>query len=47
MYVSTAFVHVNNPFIEEKAYPPIADWQKMIDIAELLDEHTINIFTAK
>ncbi|XP_071565647.1 fatty acyl-CoA reductase 1-like [Temnothorax nylanderi] len=47
VYVSTAFTHVNNPFIEEKMYPPIADWRKMIDVAESLDEHTLNIFTAK
>ncbi|XP_077263221.1 fatty acyl-CoA reductase 1-like [Temnothorax americanus] len=47
VYVSTAFAHVNEQFIEEKAYPPIADWQKMIEIAESLDEHTLNIFTAK
>ncbi|XP_071561646.1 uncharacterized protein [Temnothorax nylanderi] len=47
VYISTAFTHVNNPFIEEKAYPPIADWQKMIDMAESLDNHTLNIFTAK
>ncbi|XP_024886092.1 fatty acyl-CoA reductase 1-like [Temnothorax curvispinosus] len=47
VYVGTAFAHVNNPFIEEKVYPPIADWRKMIDMAESLDEHTLNIFTAK
>ncbi|XP_024881167.1 fatty acyl-CoA reductase wat-like [Temnothorax curvispinosus] len=47
VYVSTAFAHVNNAFIEEKMYPPIADWRKMIEIAESLDEHTLNIFTAK
>ncbi|XP_071649873.1 fatty acyl-CoA reductase 1-like [Temnothorax longispinosus] len=47
VYVSTAFAHVNNLFTEEKAYPPIADWQKMIDVAESLDEHTLKVFTAK
>ncbi|XP_024886093.1 fatty acyl-CoA reductase 1-like [Temnothorax curvispinosus] len=47
VYVSTAYTNVNNPFIEEKVYPPIADWQKTIDVAESLDEHTLNIFTAK
>lgn len=47
VYVSTAFAHVNEPIIEEKVYPPVADWQKMIEIAELLDEHTLNVFTAK
>lgn len=47
VYVSTAYAHINNPFIEEKMYPPIADWQKIIEVAESLDEHTLNIFTAK
>ncbi|KAG5336096.1 FACR1 reductase, partial [Acromyrmex heyeri] len=47
VYVSTAFAHVNEPFIDEKIYSPIADWQKIIEIVETLDEHTLNIFTAK
>ncbi|KAG5327384.1 FACR1 reductase, partial [Pseudoatta argentina] len=47
VYVSTAFAHVNEPFIDEKIYLPIADWQKIIEIVETLDEHTLNIFTAK
>jgi len=47
VYVSTAFTHVNEPVIEEKVYPPIADWHKMIEVAETLDEHSLNIFTAK
>ncbi|XP_072763631.1 fatty acyl-CoA reductase wat-like [Anoplolepis gracilipes] len=45
VYVSTA--HLDNPFIEEKTYPPIADWRKMIKVAESLDEHILSIFTAK
>ncbi|XP_018396266.1 PREDICTED: putative fatty acyl-CoA reductase CG5065, partial [Cyphomyrmex costatus] len=45
VYISTAFTHVHEPFIEERAYPPIADWQKIIEMAEILDEHTLNIFT--
>ncbi|KYN02018.1 Fatty acyl-CoA reductase 1, partial [Cyphomyrmex costatus] len=47
VYISTAFTHVHEPFIEERAYPPIADWQKIIEMAEILDEHTLNIFTTK
>ncbi|XP_011705445.1 PREDICTED: fatty acyl-CoA reductase 1-like, partial [Wasmannia auropunctata] len=47
VHVSTAFVPVNESFVEEKIYPPVADWQKMIEMAELLDEHTLNVFTAK
>ncbi|XP_072760080.1 fatty acyl-CoA reductase 1-like isoform X2 [Anoplolepis gracilipes] len=47
VYVSTAYTHLDNPFIEEKTYPPIADWRKMIKVAESLDEHILSIFTAK
>ncbi|GAB1865769.1 Fatty acyl-CoA reductase [Camponotus japonicus] len=47
VYVSTAFAHVNNVFIEEKVCPPIADWRKVIKMVETLDEHIINIFTTK
>ncbi|KAL6266510.1 hypothetical protein P5V15_003358 [Pogonomyrmex californicus] len=47
VYVSTAYAHVNNPVIEEKVYPSVIDWQKMIEMAESLDEHTLNILTAK
>jgi len=47
VYVSTAFAHVNEPFIDEKIYLPMADWQKIIEIVETSDEHTLNVFTAK
>lgn len=47
VYVGTAFAHVNKLLIEEKVYPSIADWQKMIEIAESLNEHSLNILTAK
>jgi len=47
VHISTAFTHVNEPFVEEKVYPPMTDWQKMIEVAEMLDEHTLNIFMAK
>ncbi|XP_018060142.1 PREDICTED: fatty acyl-CoA reductase 1-like [Atta colombica] len=47
VYISTAFAHFNKIYIEEKVYPPIADWRKMIEIAETLDEHTLNIFMIK
>ncbi|KAL0103232.1 hypothetical protein PUN28_017512 [Cardiocondyla obscurior] len=47
VHISTAFAHVNESIVEEKVYPSIADWRKMITIAESLDEHTLNIFTAK
>ncbi|XP_029680142.1 fatty acyl-CoA reductase 1-like [Formica exsecta] len=47
VYVSTAYAHLDNPFIEEKVYPPIDNWRKMIKMAESLDEHILNVFTAK
>ncbi|XP_011057889.1 PREDICTED: fatty acyl-CoA reductase 1-like [Acromyrmex echinatior] len=47
VYISTAFAHLNKTFIEEKVYPPIADWRKMIEIAETLDEHTLDVFMLK
>ncbi|KAL6446628.1 hypothetical protein ACFW04_001252 [Cataglyphis niger] len=47
VYVSTAFAHLENPIIEEKMYPSIADWRKLIKVAETLDEHILNVFTAK
>lgn len=47
VYISTAYAHVNIPIVEEKVYPPIADWRKMIKAAETLDEHILNIFAAK
>ncbi|XP_029168438.1 fatty acyl-CoA reductase 1-like isoform X2 [Nylanderia fulva] len=47
VYVSTAYAHINNSVIEEKIYPPVADWRKMIKAAESLDEHILNVFTAK
>ncbi|XP_018354487.1 PREDICTED: fatty acyl-CoA reductase 1-like isoform X1 [Trachymyrmex septentrionalis] len=47
VYVSTAFAHMNEPFVDEKVYLPIADWQKIIEIVETSDEHTLNVFTAK
>ncbi|XP_029169081.1 fatty acyl-CoA reductase 1-like [Nylanderia fulva] len=47
VYVSTAYSHLDNPFIEEKLYSPVDDWRKMIKMAESLDEHILNIFTIK
>ncbi|XP_029168978.1 fatty acyl-CoA reductase 1-like [Nylanderia fulva] len=47
VYISTAYTHLDNPFIEEKLYSPVDDWRKMIKMAELSDEHILNIFTTK
>lgn len=45
--VSTAYTHLDNSFIEEKNYPPVYDWRKMIKMAESMDEHILNIFATK
>ncbi|XP_030380941.1 putative fatty acyl-CoA reductase CG5065 [Scaptodrosophila lebanonensis] len=49
-----AFVHVSttysNPHItevEERIYPPYADWKTTIKMAETYDEETLNIFNLK
>lgn len=47
IYVSTAFMNTDNPVIEEKLYPPKANWRKTIEIAESLDGHILDIFTSK
>ncbi|XP_067206150.1 fatty acyl-CoA reductase 1-like isoform X1 [Linepithema humile] len=47
VYIGTAFTHIENAVIEEKIYPPVTDWRKMITVAEHLDEHILNIFTLK
>ncbi|XP_072763220.1 fatty acyl-CoA reductase 1-like isoform X1 [Anoplolepis gracilipes] len=47
VYVSTAYTHLNHSVIEEKIYPAVADWRKMIEVAEKMDEHVINVCTAK
>ncbi|XP_011701211.1 PREDICTED: fatty acyl-CoA reductase 1-like [Wasmannia auropunctata] len=47
VHISTAFTHLSEPLVEEKVYPPVTDWRKMIEMVELLDEYTLDIFTAK
>ncbi|KAL6254616.1 hypothetical protein P5V15_013924 [Pogonomyrmex californicus] len=47
VYVSTGYTQTDHPVIEEKVYPPKADWRKTIQIAESMDDHILNIFTAK
>lgn len=47
MYISTAYSQTHKLIIEEKTYPPFADWRKMIKVTETIDDHTLNIFTAK
>ncbi|XP_017779531.1 PREDICTED: fatty acyl-CoA reductase 1 [Nicrophorus vespilloides] len=47
MHVSTAYCHTSltRKVIEEKIYPPYADWRKSIEIAENMDPHTLQILS--
>ncbi|XP_034124495.1 putative fatty acyl-CoA reductase CG5065 [Drosophila guanche] len=49
-----AFVHVSTTYsnpsvleVEERIYPPLADWRTTIKLAETYDEETLNIFNLK
>ncbi|KAH8248505.1 hypothetical protein KR026_007757 [Drosophila bipectinata] len=49
-----AFVHVSTTYsnpsvleVEERVYPPIADWRTTIKLAENYDEETLDIFNLK
>ncbi|KAH8295970.1 hypothetical protein KR018_007701 [Drosophila ironensis] len=49
-----AFVHISTTYsnpsfldVEEKVYPPLADWRTTIKIAETYDEETLDIFSLK
>ncbi|PSN39593.1 Fatty acyl-CoA reductase 1 [Blattella germanica] len=47
VHVSTSFSNCDREEVEEKLYPPHADWRKIIDIVETIDEHSVNILTPK
>ncbi|XP_017780621.1 PREDICTED: fatty acyl-CoA reductase 1-like [Nicrophorus vespilloides] len=47
MHVSTCYCHHDNNCIEEKMYAPHGDWRKIIEIAETMDRHTLNVMTCK
>ncbi|EDW75357.2 uncharacterized protein Dwil_GK20125 [Drosophila willistoni] len=49
-----AFVHVSTTYsnpsvleVEERVYPPLADWRTTIKLAETYDEQTLNIYSLK
>lgn len=49
-----AFVHVSTTYsnpteleVEERIYPPYADWRTTIKLAENYDEETLNIYSLK
>ena len=45
MHVSTTYSNVYLETVEEKIYPPLADWRKTIEICEKLDEDHVNLVT--
>ncbi|XP_062537398.1 LOW QUALITY PROTEIN: putative fatty acyl-CoA reductase CG5065 [Armigeres subalbatus] len=44
MHVSTTYSNPDKYIIEEKIYPPYADWQESIKLAEEMDERTLETF---
>lgn len=47
LHVSTTYCNTHKDVIEEKIYPAPADWRKIIKLVENLDDHTLDVFTAK
>lgn len=47
VHVSTAFVNCQILEVQEKIYPPGADWRKMIEVAENCEEMTLKALTEK
>ncbi|XP_058977912.1 fatty acyl-CoA reductase wat-like [Musca domestica] len=47
VHVSTTYAHPNITELEEKIYPPYADWRTMIKMAETYDVETLNILCRK
>uniref|UniRef100_A0A1B6DEA6 Fatty acyl-CoA reductase n=2 Tax=Clastoptera arizonana TaxID=38151 RepID=A0A1B6DEA6_9HEMI len=47
LHVSTTYSNCYKSMVEEKVYPPLADWREMIETVEKLDPGIINILTKK
>ncbi|XP_021712516.1 putative fatty acyl-CoA reductase CG5065 [Aedes aegypti] len=47
MHVSTTYSNPDKYIIEEKIYPPYADWEKTIKLAEEMDTQTLETFAPK
>lgn len=47
VHVSTTYCNPARRIVEEKVYPPNADWRTAIKVAETLDHDTINSLTQK
>lgn len=47
IHVSTAYCHLHEKLLEERAYPPPQDPHKVITAVETLDEETMAAITPK
>jgi len=47
MYVSTTFNNLGVGSVKEEVYPPIADWQKTIEVCEKMDEDLLDFVTKR
>lgn len=47
LHVSSTYTQIDKFVVDEILYPSEFDWKKMIEIAESVDEHSLEILTAK
>lgn len=47
MHVSTTFNNLGVGSVKEEVYPPIADWQKTIEVCEKMNDNTLEFVTKK
>ncbi|KAH8258935.1 hypothetical protein KR038_009455 [Drosophila bunnanda] len=47
VHVSTTYANPSILDLEERVYPPLADWRTTIKLAETYDEETLNIYNLK
>lgn len=47
MHVSTTYCNTDKKVVQEELHEPHADWRRSIEMAEKLDEHTLQILTPK
>lgn len=47
LHVSTTYTNLDEEFVREEIYPPVADWRKTIEICEKLDKDELDCVTTK
>lgn len=47
LHFSTTYCHTDKKVVEERMYPPTADWRTAIELAEKADPHILDVLTAK